>query len=61
MLWVMLLSKKRDFVREMEKEMEMCLWAKKYRHFLNMERKGISIRWLVVVCCVAWLFTKRFL
>ena len=23
----MLLSKKRDFVREIEKDMEMCLWA----------------------------------
>ena len=27
MSYVKLLSKKRVFVREMEKEMEMCLWA----------------------------------
>ena len=26
---VMLLSKKGDFVREIEKEMQMCLWAEK--------------------------------
>ena len=35
----MFLSKRRDFVREMEKETGICLWAEKYRHFLNMEGK----------------------
>ena len=29
MSWVMLLSKKGDFVREIKKEMEMCLWGAK--------------------------------
>ena len=29
MTLVMLLSKKRGIVREIEKEMEMCLWAAK--------------------------------
>ena len=29
MSWVMLLSRKKDFVREIEKEMEMCLWVAK--------------------------------
>ena len=33
MSWVMLLSKKRDFVREMEKEMGMCLWGSKMMKF----------------------------
>ena len=35
MSWVMLLSKRRDFVREMEKEMKMCLWATKLMKFQN--------------------------
>ena len=29
MSWVMLLSKKRDFVRDIEEEMKMRLWAAK--------------------------------
>jgi len=29
----MFLSKGRDFVREMEKEMKMCLWAAKWWSF----------------------------
>ena len=29
MSWVMLRSKKRDFVREIEEKMKMCLWAAK--------------------------------
>ena len=29
MSWIMLLSKKGDFVREIEKDVERCLWAAK--------------------------------
>ena len=35
----MVLSKKRDFVREMEKDMEMCLWAAKWWSFRTREQE----------------------
>ena len=31
--WVMLFSKKRYFVREMEKDIEICLWVAKWWSF----------------------------
>ena len=40
MSWVMLLLNKRDFVRELEKEMEMCLWAAKWWSFWIRERES---------------------
>ena len=37
MSWVMLLFKKGDFVREVEKDMEMCLWVAKWWCFRIVE------------------------
>ena len=34
-LWVILLFKKGDFVREIKNEMEMCFWAAKMMKFQN--------------------------
>lgn len=38
----MLLSKKRDFVREMVKDMEMCLWVAKWWSFKMREWEGMN-------------------
>ena len=36
MSWIMLLSKKGYFVREIEKDMERCLWVAKNFRILRM-------------------------
>ena len=43
-LWVMLFSKKEDFVWEIKNEMEMCFWAAKMMKFQN---NGVWERWVM--------------
>ena len=45
MPWVMLLSKKRDFVREMENDMDVFMGSKMMKYQNKKVREG----WIVVV------------
>ena len=43
-LWVMVLSKKGDFVWEIKNEIEMCFWAAK---MMKLQHNEVWERWLI--------------